>query len=284
MIWAAKIAAKLVLGRLPFKHQLLRGLGMFKHGFMDDAAYALKIFTIHKNAAFPDGLPAGFTALELGPGDSLASALIARAHGAAKSYHCDVGAYASQDIETYRQLAADLRAAGLDNVPDLTPIQSVPEMLALCNAEYLTGGLADLQKIPDNSVDLIWSHSVVEHIRKRDFAPTMAALHRIVKPQGRVSHNVDLQDHLQKSINNLRFSDGFWENDIVAESGFYTNRLRCQQSLNLMTGAGFQILQENRGTWDSIPLPRHKLHTDFKDLPEPELRTCTYSVLLKRAA
>jgi len=98
-LWAAKIAAKLILGRMPFRHQLLRRLGMFKHGQMDEATYALKIFNLHRKATFPDGLPTDFSALELGPGDSLANALIAKAHGAKTVYLCDVGHYTTTDIK-----------------------------------------------------------------------------------------------------------------------------------------------------------------------------------------
>lgn len=281
-LWAAKIAAKLILGRLPFRHQLLRNMGIFKHGRMDEAAYALKIFNLHKDSAFPEGLPENFTALELGPGDSLASAIIAKAHGAKAIYLCDVDHYASNDIEKYRTLALELTKIGLKNTPDLSNIKDAPEMLELCNATYLTNGLKGLKSIPDKSVDFIWSHSVLEHIRKKDFSTTMKELHRILKKEnGRASHNVDLQDHLEKSLNNLRFPETIWENDIFANSGFYTNRLRYTQSMELIKDAGFEIIGQNAGQWPSLPLPRSKMHSDFHDLPDEELLTRTYSVLLK---
>jgi SAM-dependent methyltransferase len=280
-IWAAKIAAKLVLGRIPFRHQVLRGLGMFKHGKMDEASHALKIFNLHKNAAFPEGLPANFTALELGPGDSLASALIAKAYGAKAIYLCDVGHYATRDITKYREMISEFQKADLINTPQLKDINNTSDMLDLCNASYLTNGLTGLKSIPDNSVDFIWSHSVLEHIRKKDFTATMHELHRILKDTGRASHNVDLQDHLEKSLNSLRFSESIWENDIFANSGFYTNRLRCSESLSLMEKAGFKILKQEQGRWGKLPLPQHKMHPDFSHLSAEELRVRTYSVLLK---
>ena len=96
-MWIIKIAIKLILGRLPFKHQLLRSLNLFRHGKMDDPAYALKIFRLHFKQA-----PESLVVLELGPGDSLASALIAKAHGAKKVYLVDVGSYAKQSVKSYQ--------------------------------------------------------------------------------------------------------------------------------------------------------------------------------------
>ncbi len=282
-IWAAKIAAKLILGRLPYRHQLLRNLGMFKHGQMDEAAHALKIFNLHEKTAFPAGFPAGSSVMELGPGDSLVTALIAKSYGAGAVYLCDVGHFASNNIEDYQRLAIELHQAGLENIPNLANVDSVSEMLNLCNASYITNGLEGLRSIADNSVDMIWSHSVLEHIRKRDFFKTMVELRRIIKDTGRVSHSVDLQDHLDKSLNNLRFSKSLWENDFFANSGFYTNRLRCEESLKLMEKAGFRIVTHEKGQWDSLPLPREKMHPDFIHFSDDELRVRNYSVLLTAA-
>ncbi len=281
--WAFKIGAKLILGRIPFKHQILRGIGIFKHGEMDNAEYCLKVFNIHKEKAFPEGLPKDFTALELGPGDSLSSALLTSAFGAKQSYHVDVGAYASQDIEHYKTIACDLKEAGV-NVPDINTISAISDMLGVCNAQYFSNGLESLKSIPDHSVDFIWSHSVVEHIRKKDFDATMAELARILKPDGRVSHSVDLQDHFEKSLNNLRFSDTFWENEIVANSGFYTNRMQYTKSLESMRNAGFEIISTATGQWDDLPLSKSKMHPSFQELPDDELKIRTYRVVLKTAA
>lgn len=281
-VWAAKIIIKLILGRLPFRHNVLRNFGIFKHGRMDEAAYALKIFNLHKEIAFPKGLPPNFTALELGPGDSLASALITKACGAKAIYLCDIDHYASSNIQKYKALTSELQKLGLKNIPDLSNVKDITEMLKLCNAFYLTNGLESLRSIPDDTIDFIWSHSVLEHIRKKTFHATMLELHRIlIKNNGRASHNVDLQDHLDKSLNNLRFSEFVWENDIFANSGFYTNRLRYAQSVDLIKSTGFEIMEQKSGKWDKLPLPRSKMHTDFSTLPEEELLTRTYRLLLK---
>ena len=282
-LWPLKIIIKLLLCWVPHRHKILRKLGIFKHGKMDEAAHALKIFKLHTDRAFPNGLPENFTMLELGPGDSLLSALIAKSYGAGKIYLADEGNYATTDITLYKTAAQELNDKYKLTVPDLRNIETIEDFLKICNAHYITSGLEGLKAIPACSVDFIWSHSVVEHIRKNDFAATMRELARIITQDGIASHIVDLQDHLDKSLNNLRFPECIWENDIFAKAGFYTNRLRYTQSLDLMRRAGFEVISTGTGQWDLVPLPRAKMNAEFRGLSDDELKIRTYSVLLKAA-
>ena len=282
-VWPLKIAAKLILRYIPMRHQLLRSLRIFRHGEMDNYEYALKIFKLH----FAHWTKLGksekeFVCLEMGPGDSLASALIAKAYGASKSYHVDVDGYATKDITVYKRIAQGLGQSGLQNVADISNLKTVDEMLLLCNSEYITTGLDGLRAIPDESIDFIWSHSVLEHVRKKEFFDTIKETHRILKKDGYASHNVDLMDHLEKSINNLRFSEKLWESNFFADAGFYTNRLRYSEHIKLMEQAGFIVVDTQQGQHEQIPLPRKKLHKDFQGMSENDLRTRTYSVLLKK--
>ena len=282
-LWPLKIVVKLLLSWVPGRHLVLRRFGIFKHGQMDDISYALKIFKLHAERAFPEGLPEKFTALELGPGDSLLSVLVARGHGAKKTYLADAGAYASPDVSLYKRAAIALRTQHNLDVPNISAAETIEDILQLCNGEYLTNGLEDLRSIAPNSIDFIWSHSVLEHVRKKDFEPTMQELSRIVKKDGMVSHIVDLQDHLSHALNNLRFSESVWEHDLFAGGGFYTNRLTYKQSLDMMKKAGSNVIFTETGTWDILPTPKNKMAKAFQALPDDELRVRTYSVLLNVA-
>jgi hypothetical protein len=106
----------------------------------------------------------------------------------------------------------------------------------------------------------------------------MSELRRVLKKTGRASHNVNLKDHLGEALNNLRFSEVLWESDFFAGAGFYTNRLRYGQMLNLIAQAGFVIRSADTGKWDKIPTPREKMAEPFRSLPEDELltRTCHF--------
>ena len=88
--WQVKIAAKIVLARLPLPYHFWEKIGLFKQGGMDRPEYALRIFRRHFDAASLAGKADGFVGLELGPGDSLDSALIAKTFGASKTFLVDV--------------------------------------------------------------------------------------------------------------------------------------------------------------------------------------------------
>lgn len=276
--WWAKISAKLVLARLPLPAAFWRQVRLFRHGAMDDPAYALRIFRHHFARA--GALPPGWTCLELGPGDSVLTALIAKAYGASRVYLVDAGNFAATDARAFLQLAEQLKAEGLP-VPDLHEGMSVAQILDLCQATYLTAGLASLRNIPAQSIDFAFSNAVLEHVRAAEFAPTMLELRRVMHPDGCQSHSIDLKDHLQASLNNLRFSPEVWEGSLFSNSGFYTNRLRHAQIISLIGQAGFSITEVANKRWPALPLPKNRLHPSFHQLDEQDLCISEFEVVLK---
>lgn len=280
MKWAIKIIIKLIITRLPLPYSFWRSLNVFRHGSMDSMNYPVKIFNLHLKRAFPDGLPSDAVLLELGPGDSLASALLGYASGASKTYLVDVYSFARKDVAFYQTLAADLCNRGLQ-CPNLSGALSFDDILQASNARYLTDGLASLCAIPSESVDFVWSHSVLEHIRKDELPDVLFELRRILKPGGFSSHNIDYQDHLDYSLNNLRFSEKLWESDFFAKSGFYTNRAPAIRLHGMLKEAGFKILHEEFGKWPELPIPRRSLHADFTKFTDEELCNRTSHVLLQ---
>lgn len=280
MLWPLKIIIKVILAHLPIPYRFWQKLGLFRHGQMDRAGYAEKIFSIHTNLAYPNGAPKNLRLLELGPGDSLASTLLAYALGAAEIHHVDVGDFATHDMTVYQKIAHDLTARGL-NIPDLSSCPSRADMLHLTRGHYHTHGLDDLRKLPDHSIDFSWSHSVLEHVRRRDMPALFHELKRVTTPGGFSSHLVDLQDHLDHSINNLRFPEWLWEANWFAAAGFYTNRLQAGTLRRMAENAGFKVVSTTRGHYPALPIPRTKLAAPFRDLPDDELRTRTFSLVLQ---
>ncbi len=96
---------------------------------------------------------------KLGPGDSLATALLAHAHGAARTWLVDRDAYASGRIDSYRALAERLNANGPPESTAIPQMTSLQEMLDWSGGQYLVNGLGSLSVIPDGSVDLSFSHA-----------------------------------------------------------------------------------------------------------------------------
>jgi SAM-dependent methyltransferase len=274
--WWLKLGGKLTLARLPVSYDIWRRIGLFEHGFMLDPGYALEVFGLHFERARPF-LPASFTVLELGPGDSLATALTARYHGASRTWLLDAGAFASREIAAYgplgRRLADRLAVPAFD---------SLEHLLDWSHATYLTEGLASFSRIPDASVDLVFSQAVLEHVRRHEFDETLRQIARVLAPSGVTSHRIDLQDHLDHSLHSLRFSRARWESPLFVSSGFYTNRLRVGQILERFRAAGLEVLSVGRLEWPAVPLRKERLDAEFAAMPDDELRVYGVDVLARR--
>ena len=277
--WQARIGGKLVLSNLPGGRRLARRLGAFRHGPMQEPAYAYDVFAAHLKKAGLWPPPQGFTCLELGPGESLFTAVIARTFGAARITLVDSGAEAAREPALYRRMAADLEARGL-TPPDLDGARSLEEVLAACNAEYLTGGLGALRRLTSASFDLVLSQAVLEHVRRAELPAVLAELRRITKADGVGSHRIDLRDHLGGALNNLRFPEWLWESDVFAGAGFYTNRLQHPDLMALFREAGFRPEVVELERWEALPTPRASLARPFRDRPESELTVSGFHVLL----
>lgn len=255
--------AKLILSRLPINYAVWRMVGIFRNGAMNQAEYAIKIFSLHAMRCFPGGIfPPGLVILELGPGDSIASAVIADAYGVAKTYLIDAGNYATKNIAFYKSLSECLNKKNI-RASDFDTDSSFNSLLKKYKATYLTRGIESLREIPDNSVDMIWSHSVLEHIRAHELEDILEQLNRILKPGGKFSHNIDYQDHLQGALNNLRFPSWLWESEIFAKSGFYTNRVPAVAMHDLCKKLGVTVLNEEFGKWPKMPTNRKWLAKEF---------------------
>lgn len=135
--------------------------------------------------------------------------------------------------------------------------------------------------IPDASVDFIWSQAVLEHIRRAEFPEFMAETRRVLKPEGVCSHRIDLKDHLGGSLHNLRFFEAVWESRFMSDSGFYTNRLRYGELLDIFRAAGFAVHVTDRREWNAPPIRRDKLAEPFRGLSEDDLSVSEFGVVLR---
>ncbi len=283
MPWWAKLAAKVALARLPLDYRAWARLGLFRHGRSDrdpekpiaDAANAIGAWAERRgNGAAPG------TALELGPGDSVATALAAAALGVRQPLLMDVGDFATRDMMHYAKVALRL---GLRGAPILASLESREALLADIGARYLTGGIPDLAALPDGSVDLTWSVTVLEHVPRAEMPLLLAELHRITAPGGMGWHGVDLTDHLGGGLNSLRFRETLWEAPWFAtRSGFYTNRLRQAELLALARAAGFRASVAWRERWPRPPLPRARMAKPFRAMEEAELDISAVCLLLEK--
>lgn len=279
--WYAKILGKIILARLPINYRLWQGAGVFRHGHMDRPAYAYEVFRTHYDRVQFPRKDKGFVALELGPGDSLFSAMISWAFHASCTHLVDSGRYIQNDLAAYRNMADFLRQKTLP-VPPISGAASLPELLEILRADYEVEGIHSLRSIAAGSVDFIWSQAVLEHISRDQFSETLQELRRILRPDGVCSHRIDLKDHLGGGLNHLRFSSSFWESDFIRRSGFYTNRIRFQEMVRLFAAAGFAVKVLSADRWPRLPISAAKMSREFKNMTEDDLLISGFDVVLTR--
>ena len=283
MPWWARFWTRTLLAQVGINYRVLRALGLTRHGAMEEPAVAFETFMRHARAAgFPrNGEPS--SVLELGPGDSLNTALIAAAMGASRVHLIDASPDARLSLQTYRQMIDFLRERGLD-VSRIERFDDVQQLLANCNATYETDGLAALQRLPDASVDFVFSNAVLQHVRRHDLPRTLRELRRILKPGGAASHSIGIWDQMGFALNHLRFSRRFWESQFVARAGCYTNRVRFSQMVRLMERCGFDVEVTEVNRWSALPTPRARMDRMFHRFDDSDLRVYSYNVTLRRAA
>jgi predicted SAM-dependent methyltransferase len=248
-----KLLVKVVLNAIPIPYSFFQKFNVFKHGFMKDPEYCLKAFEtfIGTKSNLKEK-----QILEIGPGDSINTAIIASALGAKRTYLIDKGSFALKTMSTYHDMYNLLIKLGL-NTKEII-LTNFEEMLENVNAEYLTQGISDMAKIEDNSIDLIFSNAVLEHIDRNEVSQLMFETHRVLKLGCTAQHRVDLRDHINDEFQHLRFSNMLWNSKIMRQGGTNLNRMHVSEYVHLAEAAGFTCKIVANGTF--IPDTRMKIH------------------------
>lgn len=126
---------------------------------------------------------------------------------------------------------------------------SYEEIYRVLGFKYVVDPAGSLETFPDDSFDLAYSLSVLEHVRSDDLPAFTRSLYRLLKPGGFSVHLIDLGDHLAyydtgvSYKNYLRYSDRQWkalfQNDVQ-----YFNRVQRPEWMNMFRRAGFSLVEE----------------------------------------
>jgi hypothetical protein len=281
------------------------------------AQYCYSVYLRHLVIAEQHGLAIDpRTVVELGPGDSIGIGLMALLTGAEQYYAVDQVRHASSatNLLVFDELAKLLSAQ--------TPIPSggefaeiLPELgdynfpSKILSDERLARGLAPdrlnrirnalagnlttgpirylapmgrMHEIPGNSVDLIVSQAVMEHVDKLE--ETYAECFRCMKPGGFMSHQIDLRCHdtAPKWNGHWKYADLTWR---LMRGGrpWFINRQPCSAHIGLTNQAGFNIRAEIKQSV-SPGITRRQLAGRFKALSESDLTTASVLVLASKTA
>ena len=136
------------------------------------------------------------------------------------------------------------RGGDPERIDALQPVNSLDELLALAGIHYVAPGDACATGLPENSVDLFFSISVLEHVPPGVLAKLIAESRRILKPSGMGFHIIDPGDHYAElgvsKVNFLQYSDRIWD-FFVQNKISYHNRLRARQFIEAFQGQGAKL-------------------------------------------
>jgi SAM-dependent methyltransferase len=111
------------------------------------------------------------------------------------------------------------------------------------DTKYLEYFQKDLKEIQIEDVDFIYSNSVMEHIK--NVHESVATMARILKPGGYMYHNIDMRDHYNFNSPFLfyKYDDSTWNRFLTKEGISYTNRMRCDDFMEVFDKNGFEIVE-----------------------------------------
>ncbi|MBD2183568.1 class I SAM-dependent methyltransferase [Planktothrix sp. FACHB-1355] len=218
----------------------------------------------------------GKVCLELGTGNSPDIAFLMLLAGASRSIMVDTEPFMKvpfQEGKEYEELVSYLRSIETDRIkfPQLTAHLNGVDLNEIARRlEYVNYDGVHLP-LPDASVDIIYSKSVLEHVREP--AQLFQELRRISKPEAIHLHIVDLRDHFHIKDDNtvngnwlefLEYDEEAWARRCVKTHG-WCNRLRLPSWYPIVQESGFAILQENIVR---IPLPTQSLPDTIKSVKD----------------
>lgn len=279
------------------------------------ALYCYSVYLRHLVMAARHGLATDpRTVVELGPGDSLGIGLMAMLTGAEQYYAVDAVRHASgqTNLAIFDELVELLASRAaipfggeyaeiLPNLDDYTfPSHILDEArlreslasnrlsrLRIALAGDLASGpiryLAPMGRthdIPAESVDLIFSQAVMEHVDQLEEA--YAECFRYLREGGHMSHQIDLRCHdtAPEWNGHWKYSKPMW-GLMRGKRPWFINRQPCSAHLVLIREAGFHLLADIRQLRED-GIQTHRMAAAFRKLSEDDLRTASVFVLASR--
>lgn len=279
------------------------------------AEYCYSVYLRHLVMAARHGMATDpLTVVELGPGDSLGIGLMALLTGAEQYYALDAVRHASTEInlvifdelvklltnrapissggeyaeilpelDDYTFPAQILSEASLTQSLEVDRLRRLRQMLA---GDLTTGSIryiapmGRMHEIPAESVDLILSQAVMEHVDQLEESYTECF--RCLKPGGYMSHQIDLRCHDTASEWNghWKYSNLTWRL-MRGSRPWFINRQPCSTHIDFVKQTGFSLRAQitQRGNCGIL---RKQLANEFQKLSESDLLTAGIFLLASK--
>lgn len=243
----------------------------FKNNHLEYSQRKFKEFSELTNTSLQDK-----TLLELGPGGSLGFGLLALEKGLAQYFAIDDGLHtfiSSRQITSYKNLLknnSDAFAQYFQKTPSGWRYQ--PKKI-----RSLTIDQTSKYPLADESVDIIYSCAVLEHVHALDLC--FSEMTRVLRPGGIMYHEVDLRDHIfsQKSLWFLTISD-FWFHILFSRTGAYVNRKRFSFYKKLFDKNNLKVVNFHRNIEFEASLKKNT----FREFSSEDLQIATFTVVLRK--
>lgn len=141
--------------------------------------------------------------------------------------------------------------------------------------QYVIAERGTLDLFPCELFNLVYSYSVLQHVRRAIVPKLIQDCYRVLKPGGFSIHFVDLGDHLVHFAgirnmcekNYLRYSNEIWRRYFESRVRYF-NRIQRPEWLNLFHTAGLELVKEERRSCniDAIKVARIYEHLERHDL------------------
>jgi SAM-dependent methyltransferase len=269
--WPTKAAALAVLSRVPFGERTYRRLQDVSGSsqldaetiYDDRASFVIKMFQ-HRDSL------EGITAFEIGTGWHPVVPVLLSLLGAERIITVDMNHWLSAKSvhETLSKMAGlwdridrdfselepgvSRRLANLREIAGIKPLRDSDalDLLASLGIEYRCPLDAAATSLPDDSVDLVISTNVFEHIPPDVLDGIVTESHRILRPEGFHAASINPGDHFAigreeiTAVNFLKYGPRAWH--WIGGSGLaYHNRLRCVDYERMIRKQGFEIAQSD---------------------------------------
>jgi hypothetical protein len=271
-------------------HTLQAWLGTNRIQVDEHLSRALEIVTLAREAGRD---PCGGVWLEVGTGWRPFVPFVLYLIGAEQIITFDVNPWLNHRYaqETYLALRDRLRVIAARAGVDLALVQgrydaalphanSLRALLEATRIQYRYPSDAGNTGLPGNSIDIVTSSNVLEHVRPQVLQSIHRESMRILKPDGLVVHRFNPGDHYAgvdrsiTSVNCLQYDSRQWH--WYGGSGLaYHNRLRCVQHQQLLVQAGFDVrlsgIHVDPRALEALQTHRVRVHQDFQQFTQEEL-------------
>lgn len=293
--WVLKAVVQKAISFLPYKHRInflfqkyvTKGVNLTEPYFEDRLTHYKHHSQFQKKYK---GTLQGISVLELGTGWHPVVPIGFFLSGADQIYTVDISRLTDRQkvldtIELFLQYQKDGRLTEFcEALPErLKKLEAIIQQQADYDWEALSRALrlnylvVDARQLPleADSIDLITSNNTFEHVYAEVLKDILLSFKRIVKPDGLMSHFIDMSDHfahLDPSItiyNFLQFSEAQWariDNSIQPQ-----NRWRIPQFRTLYTELGIPVTEEQNRVGDLEALQGVAIHPSFERFSFEEL-------------